>query len=147
MSLSTKVGGLWKDVSTVHVKVGGVWKPVADGWTKVSGVWKLVYSALQARLNLLAYSASNFILFPGGPAVTAKFTASLIIEGTGPFTYQWYYTGVPSTVTSPTAATFTIRLIDNEAAEASGTVWCEVTDSYGNTVTADAAPWSLALTT
>lgn len=146
MSLNVKVAGAWKDVSTAHVKVGGVWRAVADGWVKVAGVWKQVYSSLAAFITNTPLTGSNVVLFPPTPA-TASVTAILEITGTGPFTYSWHLTGTHSFTSSPTGASFTISLQQGSDIATSGAVWCDVTDAYGQTVTTDAEPWSLSLTT
>jgi len=40
MTISSRVGGVWKTVSAMHVRVGGVWKTVSAGHVRVGGVWK-----------------------------------------------------------------------------------------------------------
>lgn len=144
MSLSTKVAGAWKDISSVHIKVEGAWKPVINAWTKVGGVWKLVYSSLTAAITDPFLFGQNYILFPGTDA-TASVTAVLDVQGSGPFTYNWQLTGTHSYTSSPTGASFTISLQQDTPIETEGTVWCEVTDAYGHTVTTVAIPWTLRL--
>lgn len=139
MPLNTKVGGVWKSVISAHTKVSGVWKTVTAAWLKVGVAWKLAY----VSLTQAAYSSSNLILFPGGSAVTTSVTAALNLSGS--YTYHWYYTGTPSTTTSVTGATFTLRLIDNNDVSASGTVWCAITDGDGDTVLSQVSTWSLTL--
>lgn len=145
MSLSTRVAGTWRNISSLHVNVGGTWKPVSNAWTKVAGVWKSIYTNLAATLNAGSYSNFAYIITPGGSDTTVSVICGLVLIGEAPFTYQWYNTGSPSSVSSSTAATYTIRLIDNAPITASGTVWCVVTDAYGNTTTTEVAPWDLEL--
>ena len=45
MTLKTKVGGEWKDISTLKVKIGGEWKDVSTLYSKKDGAWVTVYSS------------------------------------------------------------------------------------------------------
>lgn len=139
MPLSTKVSGTWKDISAVHVKVAGVWKPVQDMWTKVSGVWEQVYSSLSAAITGTLTQS-----IPTAPG-TVDATAFVSITGTGPFTYNWSYTGTPTSVSSNTGSGFTLSLTSAFPINRTGTVTCEVTDTYGNITTAGPEPWSLTV--
>ena len=145
MSLSAKVGGVWKDGATLSAKVSGAWKTVSSGWLKVGGVWKQFYAGLAAAVTGDLTNSSP-ILFPPSPE-SVSVVASLDITGTAPYTYLWSYTGFPSTVSSTSGSTFTLTLTDGDPVEASGTVECQVSDSYGNVVTTAAAAWSLSLYT
>ena len=42
---STKVGGAWKDVTSIQTKVSGAWKTVTAGYVKVSGAWKALFNS------------------------------------------------------------------------------------------------------
>jgi len=145
MSLSAKVGSVWKDGATLHAKVSGAWKTVSSGWLKVGGVWKQFYTALSA---VVSGTLTVVEAIPSPPtAHTISAIAGLTLTGTAPYTYSWSYTGSPSSVSSATASTFTISLSAGFNLSRTGTVWCEVSDSYGNTVTTEAVPWSLTLYT
>ena len=136
MSSHIKVAGVWRDVQTMHVKVSGVWKQVSDAWLKVGGVWKQVYTALTAELNSSSYFGTGFS--PGFASVYP----SVIVEGTGPFTYVWTVTGVYSLLINETTADLTIRL--GTAPEyQTGTVYCTVTDALGNSVATPTSTWEL----
>lgn len=145
MSLSVKVSGVWKDGSTLHAKVSGVWKSVSSGWLKVGGVWKQFYAGLSAIVTG-PLSDHAIVIFPGTPVV-AELTKALTITGTGPYTYLWQYTGVPSTTSSATIEDFTMQLVSSVDEFASGTVWCDVTDTFGNTVSSDVSTWALSVAT
>lgn len=51
MTMHTKVGGAWKDITEAHTKVGGSWKEITEGWTKVGGVWKQFYANFIPQLS------------------------------------------------------------------------------------------------
>lgn len=143
MPLNTKVSGVWKDVTSVHVKVAGSWKAVQDAWVKVSGTWRQVYSALAASVTGSLFGDA-FITSPPSPS-NVSVTASLAITGTAPFTYDWDWTGTPSYTSGPTGSSFTLGLSSGSNLSASGDVWCTVTDANGNSITTEARPWSLSL--
>ena len=42
---STKVGGAWKDITSIQTKVSGAWKTVTAGYVKVSGAWKALFNS------------------------------------------------------------------------------------------------------
>lgn len=54
MSIHTKVGGAWKNVSEAYVKVGGAWKRCQNVYVKANGVWKplLTFSVSTALPSL-----------------------------------------------------------------------------------------------
>lgn len=145
MPLNTKVSGVWKDITSVHVNVADSWKTVIAAWTKVSGVWQQVYAALTATVTGVLVK-SGLIASPPDPS-DLNVTASLAITGTGPFTYLWQWTGVPSYTSSITGANFTLGISSGSDFSASGDVWCTVTDANGNSITTEARPWSLILST
>jgi hypothetical protein len=45
-----KVGGAWKQVSSVFVKVSGSWRPIVTGWVKVGGVWHQFFQGIISDL-------------------------------------------------------------------------------------------------
>jgi hypothetical protein len=45
MSISTNVGGVWKEGTPSKVNVGGVWKTVSAAKVNVGGVWKDVFTS------------------------------------------------------------------------------------------------------
>ena len=45
VAASTKVGGAWKDVTSIQTKVSGAWKTVTAGYVKVSGAWKALFNS------------------------------------------------------------------------------------------------------
>jgi hypothetical protein len=51
---STKVGGVWKEVTDIQTKVSGVWKTVTAGYVKVSGAWKALFNS---GLNFVSTAA------------------------------------------------------------------------------------------
>lgn len=130
-------------MATVHVKVAGAWKIVSSVWVKVSGAWKQIYASLSAALTGTPYEAVEPTVFPND--TTVGIIAELTITGTGPFTYLWEYTGGAVDTSSPTAASFSISYTGRLPAARSGTVWCTVSDNYGNSLTTPAEPWSLTL--
>jgi hypothetical protein len=42
---STKIGGVWKEVTGIQTKVSGAWKTVTAGYVKVSGAWKALFNS------------------------------------------------------------------------------------------------------
>jgi len=42
---STKIGGVWKDMTSIQTKVSGVWKQVTAGYVRVSGAWKALFNS------------------------------------------------------------------------------------------------------
>lgn len=141
MSLSTKVAGTWKDVNLVSTKVDGVWKTVSGGWIKVAGVWKQFYAGLGAVLT--GFLRGTEYILVSGPYYSAGISLSVDVNGVGPFTYQWYYTGMPTTTSATTNPTFTMTLTDWVEASATGLVWCVVSDTFGNTASTEQESWSL----
>lgn len=141
MPLSVKVGGVWKDGTSLHAKVGGAWKNVTSGWVRVAGAWKQFYAALSAVLDATEYAASA--ASSGGPA-SATVTVSALVTGTGPFTYSWTVTGVYSTLLNATTANLGIRLTATSELR-TGTVKCTVTDTFGNSVETNVSTWSLEI--
>ena len=54
MSIHTRVGGAWKNVSEAYVKVGGAWKRCQNVYVKANGVWKpLLTFSVSAALPTL----------------------------------------------------------------------------------------------
>lgn len=139
MPLNAKVSGVWKDITSVHVNVGNVWKTVLSAWVKVSGVWEQVYANLSAAIT--GDLENNNDSVPGSVSISL----GLSVEGAGPFSYLWSYTGSPTSVGTVTNPVFSITFTSASADSRSGTVQCAVTDAYGNTVITPPQLWSLTL--
>jgi hypothetical protein len=45
-----KVGGTWRQVSSVFVKVSGSWRPIVTGWVKVGGTWRQFFQGIISDL-------------------------------------------------------------------------------------------------
>lgn len=59
MAVHVKVGGVWKQASSVYEKVAGVWKQAIDMPVKVSGVWKTGVLAQGAFESIATWTASG----------------------------------------------------------------------------------------
>jgi hypothetical protein len=42
---STKVSGVWQDVTNIYQKISGVWQEISAGYVKVSGDWKALFNS------------------------------------------------------------------------------------------------------
>lgn len=68
--VSTRVGGVWKDVASVHTKVSGSWKTAADMPVNVGGVWKtgiLAAGAFESIATAIGTGSSATITFSSIP--------------------------------------------------------------------------------
>lgn len=145
MSLSTKVGGVWKDVSNVHTKVSGSWKQVSEVWTKVSGVWKLVWQYFSAALDDTSYFGSNGVISPGVPVSALAPVQCIVTGGQAPYTYLWTLTGGYDNLFNSTTANPTIRILSSTDRTESGTIYCTVTDALSNVTNTPTATWELEI--
>ena len=42
---STKISGVWTDVTNIYTKVSGVWREITEAYVKVSGTWRALFNS------------------------------------------------------------------------------------------------------
>ena len=42
---STKIGGVWTDITNIFTKISGEWKEITAGFVKISGDWKALFNS------------------------------------------------------------------------------------------------------
>ena len=145
MSIHTRVGGAWKNVSEAYVKVGGAWKRCQNVYVKANGVWKplLTFSVSAALPTLtndttkpktfadvavgttmtLVYNAVNNV-YDGSDYIGVGVSGVTITSGpTSGGNWKLGPSGGTYTLTcKATAATVTVSIWGHGMTSASGTI-------------------------
>ncbi len=135
MTISVRVGGTVRPISTIKLCVQGIVRTVRTVKVMEGGQLRVVYSSAQSLtvgITPTVMSASSRRL----PVVSNYATANPT-GGTGPYSYFWTIVSVDggfnTTIESPTFAStrFSMNVLEDEPGI--GRFRCTVTDSLGNT--------------
>jgi hypothetical protein len=131
-------GGSWSEVPSGQVRVGGAWKTLLRIRAYISGAWEDVAVFVEPLTASASPSSVTTTRIGAGPVTTVLVTATPA-GGLGPFTYSWArIAGTGGAITLPTNSATTFSRTMGEDEVALNTFRCTVTDSLGNTATADA---------
>lgn len=137
MSISARVSGAWRTITSGKVRIGNAWKPIASCKVYVGGAWKDVTGFAPAMTAAISPSEAIGSRYGAGYMTTNNVTCAPT-GGVGPYTYSWAITSGTATATASTYATTAFTGYAAFTTE-TGVAQCTVTDANGTTATATVA--------